>query len=296
MNQKVSIIIPTYNSAEYIAETLDSAFAQTYKNCEIIVIDDGSTDNTKEVLQSYMSKIKYIYKENGGVSSARNVGIENAEGEYIAFLDSDDIWLPEKLEKQMERFKSEPDLGLVYSDCIRFNENGIEQSKRIVNRYFEGNIFIKLLEGYVLPTSTVVVKRSCFSIADHFNESLMVSEDYDMWLRISKHYNIGYAKGPLVKYRVRNNGLARSNIDRAYGAQLAVLNKAMNDIDGIPDKSNFLRNRFFKFYFNWGVSLLDIDNFADARNAFLKATKIKPYSIKNIIYYLFATLRAIIKH
>ena len=101
MKPKVSVVIPTYNSSQFIVETLESVFAQTYKDYEIIVVDDGSTDNTKEVLQPYTSRIKYIYKENGGPASARNVGIKSAQGEYIAFLDSDDRWLPEKLEKHI---------------------------------------------------------------------------------------------------------------------------------------------------------------------------------------------------
>ncbi len=290
MSQKVSVIIPTYNSAEYITEALDSVFAQTYKNYEVIVIDDGSTDNTKDVLKPYMSRIKYIYKENGGVSSARNVGIKNAEGEYIAFLDSDDIWLPEKLERQIERFNSEPDLGLVYSNCIRFSENGIEQSSRKVKKYLEGDIFAKILEGYVLPTSTVIAKKLCFDEVGYFDERFSVSEDYDMWLRISRFFKIGYVKGPLVKYRIRTSSIIRSTkIDSLFNAKKAVIEKNIEYLDKTFNKEKFLKNRLFRLHFKWGIEFFTKSYYKEAKEHFVKAIKYKPLSFK-VIFYYFATL------
>jgi len=284
---KVSVIIPTYNSAQYICETLDSVLAQTYKDYEIIVVDDGSTDNTREVLKPYMSKIKYIYKENGGPASARNVGIKNARGEYIAFLDSDDIWLPEKLEKQIEYLQSNPDIALVYSDCIRFNENGVCQRKSNVYHLREGYIFFKLLEGNFITTSTVIVRRECLDKVGYFDEELddlKHSEDYDLWLRISRSFKIGYIREPLVKYRVRESGLNRSNIDRAYKALLKVFDKNTKDIQNLPDK--YIRNCLFNIFLKWGISHFDRSNLYEARAPLAKAIRYKPASFRTIIYYL----------
>ena len=109
----VSVIIPTYNSSQYIKEAIDSVLAQTYKNFEIIVIDDGSTDNTKEVLAPYLSVIKYIYKNNGGPASARNRGIKEANGEFVAFLDADDVWKPDRLARGVDILDQRPEVGLI---------------------------------------------------------------------------------------------------------------------------------------------------------------------------------------
>src|SRR3990170_2838516 len=115
---KVSVIIPTYNREKYIVETLQSVFAQTFTDYEVIVIDDGSTDNTADVLRPYLDRIVYIRKPNGGQGSARNVGIKVAKGEYIAFLDSDDLWMPEKLELQVKYLDNNKDAGLVFTDYL----------------------------------------------------------------------------------------------------------------------------------------------------------------------------------
>jgi glycosyltransferase involved in cell wall biosynthesis len=299
MSIKVSVIIPAYNSAQFIVETLESVFAQTYNDYEIIIVDDGSTDNIKEILQNYMSKIRYIYKVNGGPASARNVGIKNADGEYIAFLDSDDLWLPEKLKEQMECFQNNPDIGLVYCDNIRFNENSIYQKKDNIYQPTNGYIFFKLLEGNFITNSTVIVKKKCLEEVDYFDEdiNLISSEDYDMWLRISRVFNVGYVKKPLVKYRVRGKGLARSNIDRAYNAQLLAVMKAIQSIGNeFQNKDKFLKNRIFDLQFNWGLSLMDVGNFTGSRDAFLKAYKINPYKIRNIAYCILSNVRITLKH
>lgn len=146
-NQKVSVIIPTYNLARYINETVDSVLGQTYKNYEIIIVDDGSTDNTKEALSEYGGKITYIFQENQGVSAARNKGIKEAKGEYIAFLDADDLWLKDKLELQIGLMNSNPEVAMIFTDGESFNEEGlIKASLRHSPKYLdcESNFGIKI--------------------------------------------------------------------------------------------------------------------------------------------------------
>jgi len=285
MNPKVSVVIPTYNSAQFIVETLESVFAQTYEDYEIIVVDDGSTDNTREVLKPYMSRIRYIYKENGGASSARNLGIKSAEGEYIAFLDSDDLWMPEKLEKQMEYFQTNPDCGLVYSDCIRIDSDGVYLPQSDVYSKVSGYIFLKLLEGFVLPTSTVIAKVECFGIAGYFDENLERCEDYDLWLRIARFFTVGYTEGPLVKYRVRSHWSTQI-IDKSHEGALVVLTRAVERFgDEIPDKEELLKNRVSDIYFNWGLSHFTRDSFKEARGKFAIAAKYPPRS-RALLYYI----------
>ena len=132
----ISVIIPVYNRARYIKECLESALSQTCKDFEIILVDDGSTDNLKEVIEPYMSKIRYIYKENGGAASARNAGLRNAGGEYIAWLDSDDKWLPFKLELQVKILEKLPNAGFIYSDFSCFSDKKGKISDSYLREYF----------------------------------------------------------------------------------------------------------------------------------------------------------------
>src|SRR3990172_7360951 len=181
---KVSVIIPTYNREKYIVETLQSVFEQTFTDYEVIVIDDGSTDNTSVVLKPYLDRIVYIRKPNGGQGSARNVGIKKAKGEYIAFLDSDDLWLPEKLEIQVRYLDGHPEAGLVFTDMVIFcqDESGMHQELKEIH-YRGGDIsFRTLLKWNFVPNLTVMARQSCINTAGLFDESrdLIGIEDYDM--------------------------------------------------------------------------------------------------------------------
>lgn len=203
---KVSVIIPTYNRSRYICEAIDSVLAQTYKDFEIIIVDDGSTDNTKGILSKYNSKIRYFYKTNGGVASARNFGINKATGEYIAFIDSDDLWLETKLKKQVD-YMGKNNTDLVYCNmCIM--ENGIINYKKIKPTKPAFSFFDLLLDGGNLTTSTILLKKTCFDRLGLFNESFKVASDYEMWLRFSLVYNFGFINLTLATYRQHSDNLS----------------------------------------------------------------------------------------
>ena len=207
----VSVIIPVYNRAAYIGRAIESVLEQTYRDFEIIVVDDGSTDNTKEALKPYDDKIRYIYQENQGASGARNAGIKIAEGKYIAFLDSDDIWLPEKLEKQMELFqKSSKKLGVVYCG-VSYVDNKTGQITKTIVPDYKGNVSdIILKRGSGPTTSASVVKKECLKSAGLFDERLFSYEDTDLWIRISQSYKFDYIKDSLVKF-LRNHEQLSTN-------------------------------------------------------------------------------------
>ena len=155
----VSIIIPTYNSVSFVTEAIDSALNQTFQDFEILVIDDGSTDETKKVLtEKYGDSIKYLYKENGGVSSARNYGIEKAKGKYIALLDADDVWLPEKLEKQVILLESNGDIGLCYTGAIVVNDHLETKSYVDAEECFDPTIEL-LLKMNILILSSAFIRK-----------------------------------------------------------------------------------------------------------------------------------------
>ena len=197
----VSVIIPTYNRAFYLEEAIHSVMSQTYDNYEIIVVDDGSTDDTRKRVGNYGDMVRCIYQDNKGPSTARNNGIKNAKGDLIAFLDSDDTWHPEKLEKQVAVFAGNPRMGMVATgyDVINTRYEMI-QTIILENRELRDAERNKIYKN-LFATSTVMVKKECLETVGLFNEELCFAEDWDMWLRILKHYRFGYIPVPLMRYR-----------------------------------------------------------------------------------------------
>ena len=289
MNPKVSIVIPTYNSSQYISEALDSVLAQTYKDYEIIVVDDGSTDDTIQALQPYMSRIKYIYKENGGPGSARNVGIRNAQGEYIAFLDSDDLWLPEKLEKQVRYLERYPEISLVFTDCLRLEENSLRRSKR--RKFISDDMLVSIWWENLIVTSTVMVRKYCFERIGTFDESGRMAEDLEMWLRIiANGYRVSFLDEILAVYRVRLSGHRRSNVDRAYYTTRQVLEKYYNIIKQYRrDAKKLYKRRFLRLHFEHGLAYFCINMFQNARKQLKAALRYKTFNLRTVYalsYYL----------
>jgi glycosyltransferase involved in cell wall biosynthesis len=203
----ISVVIPAFNAGRFINRTIDSVLAQTYKDYEIIVVDDGSTDNTAEIVKSYGSKVRYIHQPNAGDGPARNTGLNAAKGTWIAFLDHDDEWLPEKLEVQMKLLSANPALrwcgtNRYQSDgqrcAVVANEHKIE--KALANRDYFENYFRAIIEsGCQVITSTLMVRRDVFSEVGVFDNCWKRCADQDMWWRITyKFPRIGYISKPLV--------------------------------------------------------------------------------------------------
>jgi glycosyltransferase involved in cell wall biosynthesis len=206
---EISIIIPTFNRAHTLSRALDSVLAQTLKPKEIIVIDDGSTDNTKELLNLYPG-ITIINLNNKGVSAARNVGIEKASGDWIAFLDSDDEWRPEKLVKQWETICSNNKL-ICHTDEI-WVRNGKRVNPMKKHQKFGGWIYEKCLPLCVISPSSVIIHKSVFADIGVFDKELEVCEDYDLWLRICAKYPVLFMDEPLmVKYGGHEDQLSRKH-------------------------------------------------------------------------------------
>ncbi len=193
---KVSVIIPTFNRAAFLKEAIDSVLSQSYRDFELIVVDDGSTDSTREILQDYQG-LTYLYQENRGVSAARNKGIQAAQGEYIAFLDSDDLWTRHKLQIQVAWMEANPEIPACYTDEI-----WIRQGKRVnpmkKHQKYSGWIFDKCLPLCIISPSSILIRRELLQQVGGFDESLPVCEDYDLWLRITKDYPIHFIPKPLI--------------------------------------------------------------------------------------------------
>ncbi|RMF62359.1 MAG: glycosyltransferase [Cyanobacteria bacterium J069] len=199
---KVSVIIPAYNALRYLPETIDSLLGQTFRDFEVIIINDGSTDDIEGWFQSVKDpRLKLISQVNQGQSKARNVGLENAQGELIAFLDADDLWEPSKLEKQISLLMANPQAGVVYTWVAGIDSEGILRG-RIIKNDAEGNVWKDLTQHNILECgSTPLIRRTCFEQVGGFDERLPPCEDLDLWLRIACHYDFLVVKEPLVYYR-----------------------------------------------------------------------------------------------
>ncbi|UCH20443.1 MAG: glycosyltransferase [Deltaproteobacteria bacterium] len=196
-NPIVSVIIPTYNRSGMLTEAIDSVLAQDFTDFELIVVDDGSTDDTPRILKAYGAKIKVIAQRSAGVSAARNRGIAASSGRFIAFLDSDDLWLPNKLTIQIDFFKTTPAALICQTEEI-WVRNGVRVNPKERHRKYSGMIFERSLALCLVSPSAVMARRSLFGQFGLFDESLPACEDYDMWLRVSCRCPIYLIKSPLI--------------------------------------------------------------------------------------------------
>lgn len=226
---KVSVIIPVYNAMRYFPETVDSLLNQTFQDFEVIAINDGSSDNIEEWFSSIQdARFQLISQVNQGQAKARNVGLEIAQGEYIAFLDADDLWEPTKLEKQVRVLDASPQVGVVYAWVSGIDSNGIPRGRTIKN-FDEGNVWQALVLHNILECgSTPLIRRSCFDKVGFFDVRLPPCEDLDLWIRISRYFDFSVIHEPLVFYRL-HEGSSGKNWKVAEKNYLIVLEKTFEN-------------------------------------------------------------------
>ncbi|WP_246999250.1 glycosyltransferase family 2 protein [Halosolutus gelatinilyticus] len=275
----VSVVIPTYNRADVLPRSIDSVYNQTLDDCEIIIVDDNSSDNTGEIIEQYDdSRMSYIvHEENMGGAAARNTGIEAASSEYIAFLDSDDEWLPTKLEKQLEVFdRVNPHTGVVYTGHYLSDSD----SKRLGPvPTASGDVYRDQLKSdYINPTSTVMVRKECFETAGGFNPNLPARQDYDMWLRISEHYEFQPVREPLVVIYEDRDDRISSQYQSRMGANHVMVDRIK---DHIRDFGEIDQRRILAKQFESIATFSYISNeFDDSRRYALKSIALWPVGIQ----------------
>lgn len=221
---KVSAIIPAYNAETFIREAVDSALGQTHPDIEVIVVDDSSTDDTAGVLQSYGERIRVHRQPNGGVAAARNAGARLASGEWVAFLDADDVWLPTKIERQLAVSHT----PLSYTDRFNFGARGdLPEIQSEVTPLLFGDVFVPLLlRGNFITTSSVMMARALFLDLDGFALSPAVCEDWDLWLRAAERHPVSVVTEPLVGYRFTSSSLS-TNFRAMAQARRTVVARAL---------------------------------------------------------------------
>ena len=211
MTESISVIIPTYNRAYCLSRAIDSVLAQSHPVEKICVIDDGSTDGTQQLLQSNYPQIHYIRQENKGVSAARNEGIRKIKSQWIAFLDSDDEWLPQKIEKQLFELTRQPMYKLIHCDEV-WIRNGVRVNAMNKHKKSGGDIFESCLPLCVISPSASIIQRELLLEVGLFNESLPACEDYDLWLRICSSHPVLYVYEKLLcKYGGHEDQLSRQH-------------------------------------------------------------------------------------
>lgn len=219
----VSVITPTYNRADFIGEALQSVKEQTYEHFEHLIIDDGSTDDTREILAPFLedARFRYFYQENQGQSVARNLGLAKARGDFICFLDSDNLWVLSKLATQLEIFRQHPEADVVYGDSITINHAGKEISRRNMPR-FSGYIVLPLLKDNCVSMNTVMVRQRCFNKIGGMDINNRLAEDYELWLRFSLHFRFQYIPEYFAYYRVMDQQISSDKKARFYANELII--------------------------------------------------------------------------
>jgi len=232
----VSVVIPTYNRLPKVKDAIESVLSQTYRDFEFWVVDDGSTDGTGEALRAFGNKIKYISQDNRGASAARNLGARVSRGKYLAFLDSDDLWEPDKLEIQVKCMEENPQFPLCYTDEIWIRK-GIRVNPKRRHAKYSGWIFEKCLPLCIISPSSALMKRALFVEIGGFDETLPVCEDYDFWLRVTCCYPVLFIDKKLI---VKRGGHGDQLSTRSWGNdryRVMALEKLLNSQDLKADES-----------------------------------------------------------
>jgi glycosyltransferase involved in cell wall biosynthesis len=278
----VSVIIPSYNCARFVTAAVDSVLAQTSPPEEVIVIDDGSTDDTRQLLAPYQDRIRYIHQTNAGISCARNRGIRESSGTLIAFIDADDRWLPQKLALQLECMEANPAVDLVHTEILYWDDRTGELALVPQERErFTGQCYREFFWHCRVLTSSVLLTRRCLDDVGTFDKSIPggYAEDLDLFLRISRKYSLAFVAEPLVHYR-RHGTNATLNSPRMAESAFYVFERVLRQdpqlLERLGSKAalDYLKNLAFQA----GYWYVEIGNLPRARGYFRAALKLAPGS------------------
>lgn len=285
----VTVIIPVFNCEKYIRESIESALGQTYSNIEVVAVDDGSRDSSLQILESYSDQINVIKQKNSGSAVARNVGIAAANGKYVAFLDGDDFWFPEKIEAQVKYLESHPEVRLVFCEWLEWeyseNENSpqpkrsFQDSLQKIQPEFSGDIYKELLLECVVHTSTVVMHTALARDIGGFDPAFKKGQDYDYWLRASRETLIHKLNAILSLYRIHAESITSNpgSVNYEFLAVKTALDKwGLHGFTGDKANKRKVYNHLSKTWLNFGNGFLEVGQAKLARDAFIKAIQYKP--------------------
>lgn len=290
--KRISVVIPTYNHAAFLGEALASVCEQSAPAREVIVVDDGSTDDTASVLQRHQGRVQVIHQPNRGVAAARNAGAASASGELIAFLDADDTWLPSKLERQVSRFVAEPALGLIHCGVEEVDQHGRRLRSRLDG--LEGWVAQEMLllrRAVILGGgSATVVRRAVFDEVGGFDESMSTSADWDLYYRIARRYCVGFVPEVLVRYRV-HDGNMHMNVHAMASDMLRAYAKAFSETD--PALPGLRRHAYGRLHAVLAGSFLRVGGYGGFVRHALKSVVVRPAGLWHFAGYPVRRLRRV---
>jgi len=300
----VSVVIPSYNCRTVIGETLESVLAQDYPAVEIIVVDDGSTDGTCDVVARYGGRVTLVRQRNAGAAVARNEGIRRALGKYVALLDADDLWLPTKLSLQIEYLEQHPEVGMCcthwhlgcWGRAPEFDTSTATSPPARLDQNWSGWIYTKLLQNCVVWTSTVVMRRELANRVGDFEPELRRGQDYDYWLRASRLTEIHTLDAPLAIYRLDEAAQGRKHPDKNW--ELTVISNALErwgatGPDGQALTRAQVRTRLWELNFVFGHINFHRGRYMIAWTAFVAALCQKPMHLKTMLYLIVTSVRQV---
>lgn len=278
----VSILTPVYKGKNFITHAIESALGQTYQHIELVIVNDGSPDNSAEVIRPFLAdpRVKYIEQANAGVATARNTALAHATGDYVGFLDQDDEWMPDKLSLQVNFLESHPDIALVHGRQVCIDDTGpILDSDFIHIEAVSGHCFPLLFEKNRIAVLTVLARRSAIAEAGGFNPQASRADDYELWLRIAFRHLIGFIDRPVARYRVHGDNASHDTF-RMTVADLTVIESVLGELPGVRDaiSDNAIRARLYNLHWqigNW--HMWKHQDFKQAREHFRKAIYQRPF-------------------
>jgi glycosyltransferase involved in cell wall biosynthesis len=280
----VSVILPCYNGERWIKETIESVLAQTYVNFELLIIDDGSTDSSKEIIKSFETdkRLHYINQSNRGFSAAINRGIKESHGYVLGFIGQDDLWLPDKLELQIKYLQKHSEIDIVYSNYFCIDSNG--EFKGEIKGGDPGcssreDLIIHLFLENFVGFETVLIKKRCISTCGYFDERMVAFSDHDLWLRVMERFNIGYLDENLVKKRIHELQLSKTRIFFAIKDEFLIIKKATALH---PFLKNAVKKKLMSLHYSLGVLFLTTGNRERAKQELLESFKCQPWAVKSI--------------
>ena len=276
MKQKplVTVVIPAYNYGRFLADAIRSVLAQTFTDYELIVIDDGSTDNTPEVAEQFAGRIRYVRQPNSGLSATRNKGVALGTGDYIAFLDADDEWLPEKLATQVPVLQTHPEVGIVTSlftlmDAERRPMQGLKPAQA------PGTTFREVIRRGTAIPSSFLVRRSVFEALNGFDTALPVMEDFDFGLRLAARFGTFHLSQPLGRYRIHGPSLSQK-VEKVYPCYIRIFERLLAARDrAIP--TGVVVERLAHYRYLWGRHQAINGNAPEGRKLMLRAIATWPF-------------------
>jgi glycosyltransferase involved in cell wall biosynthesis len=295
MSGKVSVVVTCYNYGGYLGECLNSVLSQSYSDLEIILVNDGSTDQSAEVARAFLNepRVRYIEQENAGQARAKNVGIAHSTGEFVAFLDADDAWEREKLKKQIPLF-GDPRIGVVYSLARYVDAEGREVELDRSHLSFHphaGNVTRELFMDNFVPFSSSVVRKEILDRAAGFDERLKMGIDWDLWLRLSLSWTFGYVDDALLVYRVGHPGQMSKNTVVRHRCVDRIMASFLERYPGVLPQGD-IRKAFAYTHANRGYHYSDIEPGVSIAN-YLRAIRLSPLyfaAYRGIIRTLFRTV------